>query len=149
MNLLCNLAAHAPAPVDLVNQGFAFSRCRRCGSDLIRSASASATRWTRVPPGFRIAWRFADLTAFEYLSDADLALAAARRSASTARDVARMAATLGGWWVVDHARRAGRRMVQVGRSTRQALLRLPGRRQPGSRLVVTFRMTMARSLPHE
>ncbi len=38
MSLLCHLSTHAAAPQALRNQGFEFSKCRRCGHDMIRSA---------------------------------------------------------------------------------------------------------------
>ena len=144
MTLLCNLAGHAPAPVDLVNQGFAFSRCRRCGDDLIRSAAVPTARWTAVPEGFRVAWRAADMTGFEYISDARLFRESVGRSAATARDVARLVFAICGWWVTDNARRAKLALVDAARSSRR-MLRLPTRKPAGRRLVVTVQLTMARS----
>lgn len=144
MTLLCNLAGHAPAPVDLENQGFAFSRCRRCGDDLIRSAAAPAARWTVVPEGFRVAWRAADMTGFEYISDAQLLLERAARTVATVRDVAKLVTAIYGWWVTDNARRAKLALVDAGRSSRR-MLRLPTRKPAGRRLVVTVQLTMARS----
>lgn len=50
---LCTLGNHAAAPGEVRNQGFAFSRCRCCGRDLVRSNRA----WRTVPRGFRVVWR--------------------------------------------------------------------------------------------
>ena len=49
----CAAGKHDAAPGAVRNQGFEFSRCRRCGRDLIRSNA----RWTSVPTGFRVVWR--------------------------------------------------------------------------------------------
>jgi hypothetical protein len=61
MTLLCTLLNHATGPHMLRNQGFAFSICRRCGRDMIRSVEPPATKWRVVPTGFRVAWRNTDL----------------------------------------------------------------------------------------
>jgi len=53
MHLHCIAGKHAVAPDEVRNQGFAFSRCRRCGTDMVRSNS----RWRVVPKGFRVVWR--------------------------------------------------------------------------------------------
>lgn len=57
MSLLCRLSTHVPAPQALCNQGFAFSKCRRCGHDMIRSVESPETKWRTVPAGFRVAWK--------------------------------------------------------------------------------------------
>lgn len=57
MSLPCRLSSHAAAPQVLRNQGFAFSRCRRCGRDMIRSLGSSETTWRTVPAGFRVDWK--------------------------------------------------------------------------------------------
>jgi len=49
----CTAGKHDAAPGPVRNQGFEFSRCRRCGRDLIRSNA----KWTTVPAGFRVVWR--------------------------------------------------------------------------------------------
>lgn len=51
--LACVLGHHAPVPDEVRNQGFAFTRCRHCRRDLVRSAKA----WRTVPKGFRVVWR--------------------------------------------------------------------------------------------
>jgi len=49
----CFFGRHTPSPGEIRNQGFAFTRCRRCRRDLVRAGSA----WRSVPKGFRIVWR--------------------------------------------------------------------------------------------
>jgi hypothetical protein len=57
MTLLCRVLAHRIALPVSDNQGFAFSRCRRCGRDMIRSGgSQKSSDWRKVPAGFRVVW---------------------------------------------------------------------------------------------
>lgn len=51
-SLLCSLGWHSPGRTRW-NRGLCFSRCRRCGRDLVRKDSGG---W-RVPKGFRVVWR--------------------------------------------------------------------------------------------
>ena len=53
MHLRCVARRHAIAPGEIRNQGFGFSRCLRCGHDMVRSKRA----WRAVPKGFRVVWR--------------------------------------------------------------------------------------------
>jgi len=53
MKLACLLKRHERAAREVRNQGFAFSQCRHCRRDLVRSGR----RWRTVPRGFRIVWR--------------------------------------------------------------------------------------------
>lgn len=53
MGLRCLAGRHDVAPGEVRNQGFGFSRCRRCGRDMVRSTRA----WRIVPKGFRVVWR--------------------------------------------------------------------------------------------
>jgi hypothetical protein len=53
MSLLCRLGLHRAAPGEVWNRGWFFSRCRRCGADLVRTA---AGKW-HVPKGRRIVWK--------------------------------------------------------------------------------------------
>ncbi|MFN3945843.1 MAG: hypothetical protein ACK4K7_13040 [Allosphingosinicella sp.] len=53
MSLLCRLGFHRAAPEPVWNRGFFFSRCRRCGADLVRTPSG---RW-HVPKGRKVVWR--------------------------------------------------------------------------------------------
>jgi hypothetical protein len=53
MGLRCIAGRHDVAPGEVRYQGFGFSRCRRCGRDMVRSARA----WRIVPNGFRVVWR--------------------------------------------------------------------------------------------
>jgi hypothetical protein len=52
MSLLCALGGHEAAPGEVYNGGYYFSRCRRCGDDMIRSGAA----WRMVPKGHRVVW---------------------------------------------------------------------------------------------
>ena len=49
----CFAGKHVAAPDPVRNQGLEFSKCVRCGRDMIRSRRA----WRQVPKGFRVAWR--------------------------------------------------------------------------------------------
>lgn len=50
--LLCRFERHMPAPFPRWNDGYYFSKCLRCGEDLVRVAGE---RWQR-PHGFRVVW---------------------------------------------------------------------------------------------
>lgn len=50
--LLCELGWHKTDALALWNDGYYFSKCARCGRDLVRTAFG---RWT-VPRGFRVVW---------------------------------------------------------------------------------------------
>lgn len=51
--LRCRWGRHSPDPVARWNAGYYFSRCRRCGADLVRTDYG---RW-EPPRGFRVVWR--------------------------------------------------------------------------------------------
>jgi hypothetical protein len=51
--ILCRFGRHRPAAGEVWNRGYFFSRCERCGTDLVRTA---AGRW-HVPKGRRIVWK--------------------------------------------------------------------------------------------
>ena len=53
MPVRCIVGQHAAAPGEVHNQGFGFSKCRRCGRDMVRSMH----EWQIVPRGFRVVWR--------------------------------------------------------------------------------------------
>lgn len=53
MPVLCQLGWHLPQPLARWNDGYYFTRCRRCGSDLIRTLYG---RW-QIPRGFRVVWQ--------------------------------------------------------------------------------------------
>ena len=53
MRILCHIHSHQPGCSGTWNQGFCFSRCERCGSDLIRSGGG----WEPVPQGHRVVWK--------------------------------------------------------------------------------------------
>jgi CheY-like chemotaxis protein len=59
MTLLCRLKGHDPDPDEVCNAGRCFTRCRRCGQDLVKEGDA----WQPVPKGFRIVWKAADADA--------------------------------------------------------------------------------------
>jgi CheY-like chemotaxis protein len=56
MNLLCSIRGHRPGDRQITNQGTRFSRCVRCGADLVRLNGA----WAPPPKGQRIVWKGAD-----------------------------------------------------------------------------------------
>lgn len=53
MSLLCKLGRHRALPVARWNQGYYFSRCSRCGTDLVRATYGG---WF-VPKGYRVVWK--------------------------------------------------------------------------------------------
>ncbi len=53
MRIACAVGRHEVAPGEVRNQGFAFSRCRCCGRDMVRSSR----EWRTVPRGFRVVWK--------------------------------------------------------------------------------------------
>jgi hypothetical protein len=70
MSLTCTRGKHEAAERAVRNQGLEFSRCRRCGRDLVRSGRS----WRGVPRGFRVVWRSAapaplEASAFQHLLD--------------------------------------------------------------------------------
>ena len=52
-NLFCAIRGHAPGVEQSTNRGIDFTRCRRCGADLVRKNGP----WQAVPKGYRVAWR--------------------------------------------------------------------------------------------
>lgn len=52
-SLLCQLGWHAPEPLARWNDGYYFTRCKRCRCDLIRTLYSD---W-QVPRGFRVVWQ--------------------------------------------------------------------------------------------
>ncbi len=54
MNLLCTLMGHQRALPAVHNAGYAFTRCTRCGADLMRERRGP---WRAVPPGMQVVWR--------------------------------------------------------------------------------------------
>ncbi len=53
MNALCALRVHRPVIPGIWNRGIQFSRCGRCGHDLV----ATNGSWERVPPRYRVVWK--------------------------------------------------------------------------------------------
>ena len=52
MRLFCSLGWHLPKRAARWNNGYYFTKCGRCGHDLVRTARG---RW-RVPQGHRVVW---------------------------------------------------------------------------------------------
>jgi hypothetical protein len=50
---LCALGRHRPEPLARWNEGYYFTRCARCGRDLVRTAYG---RW-HPPKGYRVVWQ--------------------------------------------------------------------------------------------
>ena len=50
--LLCLLMRHRPVEKQVWNDGFYFSRCSRCGCEILRRGA----RWRPVPAGYRVVW---------------------------------------------------------------------------------------------
>jgi hypothetical protein len=53
MSILCAFSGHEAGRAETYNSGYWFSRCRRCGCDMIRSGA----EWSTVPPGHRVVWK--------------------------------------------------------------------------------------------
>lgn len=53
MSIFCLSGNHWLPADPILNQGFAFARCTRCGRDLLRAAGT----WRAPPKGFRIVWK--------------------------------------------------------------------------------------------
>lgn len=132
MKLRCYAGRHAAAPGEVRNQGFEFSHCRRCGSDLVRSAH----RWRTVPKGFRVVWKQrpgqpAELSARQFLMD----LPATGRSLVPSADKVRsrpsdivVLAALGLrylLWLAGERLRDWRRRVRQVRATKRQVIYLP------------------------
>ncbi|MFN3946382.1 MAG: response regulator transcription factor [Allosphingosinicella sp.] len=47
------MGGHEPSPEQVCNAGRCFSRCRRCGAELMEEDG----KWKPIPPGYRIVWR--------------------------------------------------------------------------------------------
>lgn len=149
MNLLCHVSGHVAAPLVLENQGFLFSRCQRCRRDLIRSAPSvvgSATdSWTGVPEGLRVAWRSADVSAFDQPSWLQQSWGRIRersqQSAIAVGDAAQVALAVVGWHATDAARRAKQTTLAAYRSSR-GVIRLPRPARPPHAGIVIINLTM-------
>jgi CheY-like chemotaxis protein len=53
MKIMCRLRGHEASPNEVCNGGECFSRCLRCGEELIKSGDA----WRPLPSGFRVVWK--------------------------------------------------------------------------------------------
>ncbi len=56
MSIACRFTGHEASDETVANGGRLFSRCLRCGRDLIELGGA----WKSAPKGFRIVWRSAE-----------------------------------------------------------------------------------------
>ncbi len=151
MNLLCHVSGHVAAPLALENQGFLFSRCQRCRHDLIRSAPSvvglAGDSWTGVPEGLRVAWRSADVSAFDQPSWVRQSWRRMRergqQSATAVSDAAQVALAVVGWHATDAARRAKDTTLAAYRSGRR-VIRLPRPARPPHAGIVIINLTMNR-----
>lgn len=142
MTLRCNLSGHDAVSVELVNQGFQFSRCRRCRRDLVKSASSAAAEWQAVPRGFRVAWGDTDLSVFRHATLAERSAARVREWASTVYDAGYLVSAMSWWFAVD----TGRRMRGVVRDTATHLRPIPRLAGPKRQWVVVVSLPMGRGL---
>lgn len=53
MKVKCIFVGHRAPREEVWNRGYAFSKCRGCGCDIIRSDAA----WSPVPKGHRVVWK--------------------------------------------------------------------------------------------
>ena len=152
MNLLCHASGHVAAPLVLENQGFLFSRCQRCRHHLIRSVPSSAGpseagSWTRVPEGLRVAWRSADVSAFDQPSwwqrSWERARESGHRSSIAVTDAAQVALAIVGWHAADAVRRAKATTFAAYRSSRR-VIRLPRPARPPHAGIVIINLTLNR-----
>ena len=54
MKILCDMGLHKAIPSKIWNDGYYFSRCVRCGADMIRAPEGP---WKTVPSTLRVVWR--------------------------------------------------------------------------------------------
>jgi hypothetical protein len=54
MDLFCRFGSHVAQDRAISNDGFEFSKCRRCGCALVRRDSET---WRELPKGYRIVWK--------------------------------------------------------------------------------------------
>jgi len=109
MTVRCSLSGHSPARTSVENQGFHFSRCIRCGHDMIRSATSLSAQWRPVPDGFRVDWGTTDLTAFRRRSPIAVRIVAAWDAVIGAIIAVRATLSLLLWRMVDALRGSTRR----------------------------------------
>jgi len=53
MTVMCSFGLHRPSPDEVWNKGWYFTRCERCGTDLVRTGSG---KW-HVPRGRKVVWK--------------------------------------------------------------------------------------------
>lgn len=54
MSILCRLIGHVATGTAKWNDGYHFSRCNRCGSDIIRPSQGI---WRTPPKNYRVVWK--------------------------------------------------------------------------------------------
>ncbi len=54
MSIVCSFVGHSPSAETISNDGYTFSRCSRCRSDLVEMEGKG---WIRAPRGYRIVWK--------------------------------------------------------------------------------------------
>ncbi len=145
MTLLCSLSSHDAVPVELENQGFQFSRCRRCHRDLIRSAASPAAEWQTIPAGFRVAWRGTDVSVFGYDTLMQRASMRVRHALSTAQDATYLLSAVVGWRLVDTGRQLRTTMRDAYRTGTRGL-RTPRLAAPKRQWVVVVSVPSGRTL---
>jgi hypothetical protein len=55
MNIKCALAFHRAVLKERYNEGYYFSSCAACGSDLVRRSGGR--KWRAPPKGYRVVWK--------------------------------------------------------------------------------------------
>ena len=53
MKMMCRVRGHQASPDEICNGGDCFSRCLRCGEELIKAGD----EWRPLPKGFRVVWK--------------------------------------------------------------------------------------------
>ncbi|MEG8018112.1 hypothetical protein [Sphingomonas sp. LR55] len=103
--------------------------------------------WTGVPEGLRVAWRSADVSAFDQPSWIRQSLRRIRergqQSATAVSDAAQVALAVVGWHATDAARRAKDTTLAAYRSGRR-VIRLPRPARPPHAGIVIINLTMNR-----
>ena len=57
MSIACSFLGHSPSSKPILNDGYCFSTCSRCGSDLLEDDERG---WVPPPKGYRVVWKRRD-----------------------------------------------------------------------------------------